>query len=253
MAFVVVIPARFSSTRLPGKPLADIVGKPMIQHVYERAMQSHATRVIVATDDQQIKKAVEAFGGNVVMTSDKHLSGTDRLEEVAYHLQLKDSEVIVNVQGDEPLIPPRVINQVALNLLNNVQAGIATLSEPLSSVDDLFDPNIVKVVVNQHNFALYFSRAAIPWARDSFAQTKTQLPVNIHYQRHVGIYAYRVNFLHQFVKWAPAPIEQAESLEQLRAMWHGVTIHVAQAQEAIPTGVDTPADLDRVRQLLQKS
>lgn len=253
MAFVVVIPARFSSTRLPGKPLADIAGKPMIQHVYERAIQSNATRVIVATDNQEIKEKVELFGGKVVMTSDQHASGTDRLEEVAYQLQLKDSEVIVNVQGDEPLIPPRVINQVALNLLNNSHAGIATLSEPLSSIEDLFDPNIVKVVANQHNMALYFSRAAIPWARDDFAKNKQQIPTGINYQRHVGIYAYRVNFLHQFVKWAPAPIEVAESLEQLRAMWHGVKIHVAQAQETIPGGVDTQADLERVRQLLQKS
>lgn len=253
MAFVVVIPARFASTRLPGKPLADIAGKPMIQHVYERATQSNATRVIVATDNEQVKKAVESFGGKVVMTSIEHASGTDRLEEVAYHLQLKDNEVIVNVQGDEPLIPPRVINQVALNLLNNSQAGIATLSEPLTSIEDLFDPNIVKVVTNQHNMALYFSRAAIPWARDDFAKNIHQLPTGVNYQRHIGVYAYRVSFLHQFVKWAPAPIELVESLEQLRAMWHGVNIHVAQAQEAIPAGVDTQADLDRLRQLLIKS
>lgn len=252
MAFVVVIPARFASTRLPGKPLADIAGKPMIQHVYERAIQSNATRVIVATDNEQVKKAVESFGGNVVMTSLKHASGTDRLEEVVYNLQLKDSEVVVNVQGDEPLIPPRVINQVALNLLNNASASIATLSEPLTSVNDLFDPNVVKVVANQNNIALYFSRAPIPWARDDFARDREHIPAGINYQRHIGIYAYRVSFLHQFVKWAPAPIELAESLEQLRAMWHGVNIHVAEAQQAIPAGVDTQADLDRVRQLLLK-
>jgi 3-deoxy-manno-octulosonate cytidylyltransferase (CMP-KDO synthetase) len=253
MAFVVVIPARFSSTRLPGKPLADIAGKPMIQHVYERALQSNATKVIVATDDEQVKKIVESFNGNVLMTSKEHVSGTDRLEEVAYQLQLKDNEVVVNVQGDEPLIPPRVINQVALNLLNNTQASIATLSEPLASIDDLFDPNIVKVVTDQKNIALYFSRAAIPWARDDFAHNKNVLPAHIPYHRHVGIYAYRVSFLHQFVKWTPAPIEQAESLEQLRAMWYGVKIHVAQAQETIPAGVDTQADLERVRQILNPS
>jgi 3-deoxy-manno-octulosonate cytidylyltransferase (CMP-KDO synthetase) len=253
MAFVVVIPARFSSTRLPGKPLADIAGKPMIQHVYERALQSHATKVFVATDDEQVKQVVEAFQGNVLMTSNKHTSGTDRLEEAAYQLQLKDNDVVVNVQGDEPLIPPRVINQVALNLVNNAQASIATLSEPLTSVDDLFDPNIVKVVMDQQNFALYFSRAVIPWARDDFAANRHQLPAHIEYQRHIGIYAYRVNFLHQFVKWSPSPLEQAEVLEQLRAMWYGAKIHVEKTQEPIPAGVDTQADLERVRQVFNNS
>lgn len=253
MAFVVVIPARFASTRLPGKPLLAIAGKPMIQHVYERAMQSNATRVIVATDNEQIKNAVESFGGNVVMTSDQHVSGTDRLEEVAYQLRMKDAEVIVNVQGDEPLIPPRVINQVALNLLNNKSASIATLCESINSVGELFDPNIVKVVANQQSMALYFSRAAIPWARDAFAKDKAQLPADVEYKRHIGIYAYRVSFLHQFVKWAPAPIELAESLEQLRAMWYGANIHVSDAVESIPGGVDTQADLERVRQLISAS
>ncbi len=253
MSFIVIIPARYASTRLPGKPLKDIAGKPMVQHVYEQAKKSAAREVIIATDDERIKQVAEAFGARVCMTAADHESGTDRLQEVVMQLGYSDDEVIVNVQGDEPLIPPSNINQVAELLLASPNAGIATLSEKIDNVADIFDPNAVKVVSNAANSALYFSRAPIPWSRDDFgdlAVLPEQLPAEIDFQRHIGIYGYRVGLLHQFVTWAPAPIEKAESLEQLRAMWNGVEIKVKQAVEAPPPGVDTEADLERVRALL---
>ena len=258
MSFTVIIPARFASTRLPGKPLKDIAGKPMIQHVYEQACKSAARDVIIATDDERIKAVAEGFGARVCLTRADHESGTDRLQEVVAQLGYGDDEVIVNVQGDEPLIPPSNINQVAQLLLNSPHAGIATLSERIDNVADVFDPNAVKVVSNAANSALYFSRAPLPWVRDNFnavagkggGKLPDQLPVGVDFQRHIGIYGYRVGLLHQFVTWAPAPLELAESLEQLRAMWNGVDIKVAQAVEAPPPGVDTEADLERVRALL---
>lgn len=254
MSFTVIIPARYASSRLPGKPLKDIAGKTMIQHVYEQACKSAAREVIVATDDERIKLVAEAFGARVCMTAQDHVSGTDRLQEVVAQLGYGDDEIIVNVQGDEPLIPPANIDQVAQLLLASPNAGIATLSEPIDKVADLFDPNAVKVVSNAANSALYFSRAPIPWSRDAFkaldGALPDQLPVGIDFQRHIGIYGYRVGLLHKFVTWPPAPIELAESLEQLRAMWNGVEIKVAQAIETPPAGVDTEADLERVRALL---
>jgi len=254
MSFTVIIPARFASTRLPGKPLKDIAGKPMIQHVYEQACKSAAREVIVATDDERIKTVAEGFGARVCMTAADHESGTDRLQEVVAQLGYGDDEVIVNVQGDEPLIPPSNINQVAELLLNSPNAGIATLSERIDNVADVFDPNAVKVVSNATNSALYFSRSPLPWARDDFngfgGELPDQLPAGVDFQRHIGIYGYRVGLLHEFVTWPPAPLELAESLEQLRAMWNGVDIKVAQAVETPPAGVDTEADLERVRALL---
>lgn len=254
MSFTVIIPARYASTRLPGKPLKDIAGKPMVQHVYEQAKKSAAREVIIATDDERIKQVAEAFGARVCMTAADHESGTDRLQEVVTQLGYSDDEVIVNVQGDEPLIPPSNINQVAELLLASPNAGIATLSERIDNVADVFDPNAVKVVSNAANSALYFSRAPIPWSRDDFgglgSGLSEQLPAEIDFQRHIGIYGYRVGLLHQFVTWAPAPIERAEALEQLRAMWNGVEIKVKQAVEAPPPGVDTEADLERVRAFL---
>lgn len=254
MSFTVIIPARYASTRLPGKPLKDIAGKPMIQHVYEQAKKSAAREVIVATDDLRIKQVAEAFGATVCMTAADHESGTDRLQEVVAQLGYSHDQVIVNVQGDEPLIPPSNIDQVAELLLASPNAGIATLSEPIDNVADVFDPNAVKVVSNAANSALYFSRAPVPWARDQFAaigdELPAQLPEGVEFQRHIGIYGYRVGLLHQFVSWPPAPIELAESLEQLRAMWNGVDIKVMAAQETPPPGVDTEADLERVRALL---
>lgn len=254
MSFTVIIPARYASTRLPGKMLLDIGGKPMLQHVYERACQSGSSRVIIATDDQRIEAAAEAFGAVVCMTSAEHPSGTDRLQEVVSLLGLADDEIVVNVQGDEPLIPPANIDQVAQLLRQDANAGIATLSEPIASVAELFDPNAVKLVSDQRGYALYFSRAPIPWARDQFQGWQQALPASmpqgVDYHRHIGIYGYRVAFLHQYVQWPAAPLERAESLEQLRAMWNGVPIKVAPALESPPAGVDTQADLARVRQLL---
>ncbi len=248
MDYTIVIPARFASTRFPGKPLADILGKPMIQHVYERAIKSQAAQVVIATDDKRIEEVALAFGAQVCMTSSEHLSGTDRLQEVAEQLGLADDHIVVNVQGDEPLIPPTVIDQVARNLAENNQASIATLCEPISDLDDLLNPNVVKVTTDNTGLALCFSRAPIPWPRDAFNQKQmpTQLPEGFEWLRHIGIYAYRVSLLNQYVTWDAAPIELTESLEQLRAMHYGKRIHVASALEAMPAGIDTPADLERL-------
>lgn len=249
MSFYVVIPARYASSRLPAKPLKDIAGKPMIQHVYERARESAATQVIIATDDERIEQAARAFGATVCMTSPDHQSGTDRLQEVVSQLGLPDDAIVVNVQGDEPLIPPEVINQVAQNLAGDGSASVATLCEPIESVEDFCNPNIVKVVMDTHGRALYFSRAPIPYPRDAFAGEGRALPENFVARRHIGIYAYRVGLLHRFVTWDQAPLERFESLEQLRVMWQGESIHVAEACRPVPGGVDTELDLDRVRRL----
>ncbi|MBD2836585.1 3-deoxy-manno-octulosonate cytidylyltransferase [Pseudomonas sp. JM0905a] len=249
-AFTVVIPARYASTRLPGKPLQDIAGKPMVQHVWEQARRSAAQRVVVATDDARIVEACAAFGAEVLLTRVDHNSGTDRLAEVASQLGLASDAIVVNVQGDEPLIPPAIIDQVAANLAAHPEAGIATLAEPIEDVQALFNPNVVKVVADLNGLALTFSRAPLPWARDAFAVNRDQLPADVPYRRHIGIYAYRAGFLHDFVAWGPCWLENTECLEQLRALWHGVRIHVADALEAPPAGVDTPEDLERVRRLL---
>jgi 3-deoxy-manno-octulosonate cytidylyltransferase (CMP-KDO synthetase) len=249
-AFIVVIPARFASSRLPGKPLQDIAGKPMIQRVWEQARRSGAQRVVIATDDQRILDACARFGAEALMTRAEHNSGTDRLAEVAATLGLRADEIVVNVQGDEPLIPPAVIDQVAANLAANPQAAIATLAEPLTDAQALFNPNVVKVLSDAAGLALTFSRAPLPWARDEFARDRSQLPAGVPYRRHIGIYAYRAGFLADFVAWGPCWLEDTECLEQLRALWNGQRIHVADAVEAPPAGVDTAEDLERVRQLL---
>ena len=249
--FTVVIPARFGSSRLPGKPLKTIAGKPMVQHVWEQARKSSAARVVVATDDARIFEACQGFGAEVLLTREDHNSGTDRLAEVAGKLGLAADAIVVNVQGDEPLIPPSVIDQVAANLAAHPEAGIATLAEPLEDVTSLFNPNVVKVATDINGLALTFSRAPLPWARDALAASRDVLPAGVPYRRHIGIYAYRAGFLHDFVAWGPCWLENTESLEQLRALWHGVRIHVADAVEAPPAGVDTPEDLERVRRLLE--
>lgn len=258
MSFTVVIPARFASTRLPGKPLLDIGGKPMIQHVYERALQSEASRVIIATDDQKIAEVTRAFGGETILTSPSHPSGTDRLEEVVRELGFYADDIVVNVQGDEPMIPPCIINQVAHNLAAEKEASIATLCEPITELKDLINPNVVKVVFDHAGMALYFSRAPIPWARDSFGALHSQpdtidLGKIAHFYRHIGIYAYRVKLLKSFVQWEPAPLETIECLEQLRAMYNGEDIHVDVADEAPPAGVDTIEDLELVRSIFARS
>src|SRR5690606_1180839 len=219
MSFYVVIPARYASTRLPAKPLKMIAGKPMIQHVYERACLSGATRAIIASDDERIRQAAEGFGAAVCMTSAAHNSGTDRLQEVASQLQLTDEDILVNVQGDEPLIPPQVIDQVARLLAANPQASVATLCEPIHERADFENPNIVKLVADQSGRALYFSRAPIPFPRDHIATCEPGLPESLAARRHIGIDAYRVALLNRFDTWEQAPLEKLESLEQLRVLW----------------------------------
>ena len=253
MSFTVVIPARYASTRFPGKPLADLAGKPMLEHVYLRACESEASRVVVATDDERIANVARGFGAEVVMTSADHPSGTDRLQEVASTLGFYADEIVVNVQGDEPLIPAKIINQVAHNLAARPEAAISTLAEPIDSVEGLLNPNVVKVVTDREGMALYFSRAAIAWPRDAMMKAEGQLselPDSFNWRRHIGMYAYRVRFLNDYVSWQPAPIETCESLEQLRALWNGARIHVDNALIAPPTGVDTPEDLQRLRALM---
>lgn len=247
MAYTVVIPARYGSTRLPGKPLLDIAGKPMVQRVWEQARRSAAREVVIATDDERIMAVAEGFGAKVCMTSPDHPSGTDRLHEVAAYFGWGDEQIVVNVQGDEPMIPPAVIDQVARNLATHTQAGIATLCEGIVDIAELLDPNAVKVVCDRRGMALYFSRAAIPWPREHFRAGRDAMPTQGNWHRHIGIYAYRTAFLHQYVTWQPAPLEQLEQLEQLRALYNGVDIHVATAAEPVPPGVDTQADLDAVR------
>ncbi|MBD2785340.1 3-deoxy-manno-octulosonate cytidylyltransferase [Xenorhabdus sp. DI] len=244
--FTVIIPARFASTRLPGKPLADIHGKPMVVRVMERAVRSGAYRVIVATDNQDVFDAVTAAGGEACMTSENHHSGTERLAEVIDKYQFADNEIIVNVQGDEPLIPEQIIKQVADNLAGS-DAGMATLAVPIQDAEEAFNPNAVKVVMDAQGYALYFSRATIPWERDRFMQSKET--IGDHFLRHIGIYAYRAGFIRRYVQWAPSPLEGIEMLEQLRVLWYGEKIHVAKALQAPGAGVDTPEDLDAARKV----
>ena len=249
-AFTVVIPARYASSRLPGKPLQDIAGKPMIRRVWEQACKSGAQQVVVATDDRRILEACEGFGAQVLLTAADHESGTDRLAEVAQALGLPADAIVVNVQGDEPMIPPALIDQVAANLAAHPEAAMATLAEPLGDPASLFNPNVVKVLCDINGLALTFSRAPLPWARDDFAKDRSSLPADVPYRRHIGIYAYRAGFLADFVAWGPCWLEATECLEQLRALWHGRQIHVADAVEEPPAGVDTQEDLERVRRLL---
>ena len=251
MAYTVVIPARYGSTRLPGKPLLEIQGKTMVQRVWEQACLSGAERVVIATDDSRIVEVAQAFGAQVCMTSVEHSSGTDRLQEVVAELGLADDHRVVNVQGDEPLIPPQVIDQVAANLSAHPHASIATLCEDIDDIEDLINPNVVKVISDAQGMALYFSRAPIPWPRDAFVHGRDVMPSAGNWYRHIGLYAYRVEFLHQFVSWPVAPEEQLESLEQLRALHNGVGIHVDRAAHAVPAGVDTHDDLLLVRNVLK--
>lgn len=252
LAFTVVIPARYGSSRLPGKPLLDIAGEPMIAHVWRRACQSQASRVVVATDDARIQAAMQPYGAEVVMTRQDHASGTDRLAEVADQLALGEAELVVNVQGDEPLIPPALIDQVAERLADDDQASIATLAEPITDVDALFNPNVVKVVRSFQGRALYFSRAPIPWDREQFSSPPALLGTDA-WLRHIGLYAYRVSFLHAYCDWPASSLEQLEQLEQLRALQNGHVIQVALACDVNPAGVDTVEDLDRVRALLSSA
>jgi 3-deoxy-manno-octulosonate cytidylyltransferase (CMP-KDO synthetase) len=245
MPFTVIIPARLASTRLPNKPLADLGGKPMVVRVAERAAQSGAAQVVVATDHADIFAACQRHGVAVRMTRAEHASGTDRIAEVAGALQLAPEAVVVNVQGDEPLIEPTLIAAVAAQIRSGVP--MATAAHAITSAAELFDPNVVKVVLDQSGRALYFSRAPIPWQRDAFAASREQLPPGYAGLRHIGLYAYRNAFLQAYPALAMAPLEQMEVLEQLRALWHGHPIAVHIAAEAPAGGVDTAADLARVQ------
>ena len=251
--FTVIIPARYASSRLPGKPLANIAGKPMIQHVFEQAKQSGASRIIIATDNEQVATAAKNFGAEVCMTAESHNSGTERLAEVVEKLAIPDNEIIVNIQGDEPLIPPMIVKQVAENLAK-YPVNMASLAVNIDEPEELFNPNVVKVLTDKDGYVLYFSRAVIPWDRDQFAQMDdvAKLQLNTQYLRHIGIYAYRAGFIKQYVQWQPTALEHIEKLEQLRVLWNGEKIHVELAKEVPAVGVDTAEDLEKVRSILAK-
>jgi 3-deoxy-manno-octulosonate cytidylyltransferase (CMP-KDO synthetase) len=248
MSFKIVIPARYASSRLPGKPLLDIAGKPMLQHVFERAYESDAEEVIIATDDQRIADVASKFGADVCMTSEQHRSGTDRLAEVVSQRGFADNDIILNVQGDEPCLPALLINQVAADLAEYPDADMASLFSKIQLEKQVFDPNVVKVVMNAQGYALYFSRAPIPWMRDHFS-SDNPLPADMPHYRHIGLYGYRAGFLKHYAEMTPCLLETEESLEQLRALFHGKKIHMSEALISAGHGVDTEADLNEVRQL----
>jgi 3-deoxy-manno-octulosonate cytidylyltransferase (CMP-KDO synthetase) len=246
--FRVVIPARYASTRLPGKPLVDIGGRPMVLRVLERALQAGAASVVVATDDVRVQQAVAAAGHQALMTSPAHQSGTERLVEVAETLGWPDDTLVVNVQGDEPLIDPQLIREAARQLVLHNDAVMATLAHPIHDHADFINPNVVKVVTDENGYALYFSRAPIPWPRDAFA-AQGAMPHELGALRHIGLYAYRAGFLRTYAGLASSPLERHEMLEQLRVLWHGYRISLGISPTAPAPGVDTPEDLERVRTL----
>jgi len=250
VGFTIVIPARFASTRFPGKLLQPLAGKAVIQHVFECAQQSGAGRIIIATDDERIQQAAAGFDAEVCMTSAQHQSGTERIHEVITRLKLANDEIIVNYQGDEPLMPAACLNQVA-SLLAQGGAEMATLSTPIVHDEDIFDSNIVKVATDKNGLALYFSRAPIPWQRGAFETRQLTASNDFSWQRHIGLYAYRAGYLVKYIALAPSPLEKIESLEQLRVLWHGGRIIVGEAVEVPGPGIDTPEDLSRAEQLLK--
>jgi 3-deoxy-manno-octulosonate cytidylyltransferase (CMP-KDO synthetase) len=248
-SFVVAIPARYASTRLPGKPLLPIGGEPMVLQVARRALAAGAAEVVVATDDARVAAALRATAVRVVMTRADHASGSDRLAECAELLAWADDTIVVNLQGDEPLAPASGIRAVAAALAES-EAPMATLATAITDAHELFNPNCVKVVADRNGNALFFSRAVLPWARDAFAASRERLPPGVPFLRHIGIYAYRAGFLRKFAALAPTPLERVEALEQLRVLEHGYRIAVRLAPEPFPGGIDTPEDLERVRALL---
>lgn len=284
MDFTVIIPARYASSRFPGKPLADIAGKPMVVHVAERAAKSGAAEVLVATDHPEIAAAAKQYGFTAVMTRGDHVSGTDRVAEVSKQRGYAGHRIIVNIQGDEPLIAPELIREVAQNLQDHAEAEVSTACHPIEDPADILNPNVVKVVLDNQGYALYFSRAPIPFARDAFTRSLvprdaftrssasrdaftrshdsakniyatgiSAIPDGLPAFRHIGIYAYRAGFLKRYARLAPSPLEQFEALEQLRVLWHGYKISVALARDAVPPGVDTPEDLQRLKRSLRNS
>lgn len=251
MEFRVIIPARYSSTRLPGKVLLDIKGKPMLQHVYEKAVASGAESVVIATDDKRVAEAAEKFGAPVCMTASDHQTGTERISEAVAALDYSGDDIVVCTQGDVPLIPPECIRMVAEDLEEHTNVKVASLCDEIEDVNELFDPNIVKVVMNRRNYAMYFTRAAVPWELDNFQQ-KEKAKLSGHHYRHVGLYAYRVSFLEDYMNWAACPLETLESLEQLRVLWNGGRIHMRIWKKKLPPGVDTSEDLEKVRAYIEK-
>ncbi len=247
MAFTVIIPARLKSSRLPDKPLADICGEPMVVRTARRAALSGADRTIVAVDDRAVLDVVEAAGFEAVLTRADHPTGTDRLSEVVERLGLADDEIVVNLQGDEPVMPPYVLEQVAAVLEAHPESQMATAAHPITDIESFMNPNVVKVVLDAEGHAITFSRAPVPWPRDAFREDKTKLPENLSALHHIGLYAYRAGFLRRFPTLEQAPLEKTESLEQLRALYYGDRISVMVLDEALPAGVDTAEDLERVR------
>ncbi len=250
MSYTIVIPARFASTRFPGKPLVEIMGKTMLHRVYKQCQKTKANRIVIATDEDKIAKEAKKIGADVCMTSEAHQSGTARIGEVIQTLGLKDDEIVVNVQGDEPFIPSAIIDQVASNMALYTEAEMATLAVPIEAVDEIFNKNAVKVVTDKNGYALYFSRAPIPYDRDEFSK-ETIKTISPNYLRHVGLYAYRAAFVRQYLNWPASPLEEIESLEQLRVLWHGEKIHVGIANENPPAGIDTPEDLEQAIKYLK--
>ena len=244
----IIIPARYASTRLSGKPLLDVAGKPLIQRVYDCAVSSGAAAITIATDDERIRAAAEKFGARVCMTSAAHRSGTDRLAEVIEKFSIADNEIVVNLQGDEPLMPANLIRELADTLKQHTDAMVATACHRIQDRATLLNPNVVKVVRDAKNYALYFSRAPIPWPRDDMAGAQT---APIEAQHHIGLYAYRAGFVRRYAAWPPCPPEVAEQLEQLRVLWHGERIIVHEVPAMPQAGVDTPEDLARVRRIFQ--
>jgi len=248
--YKIVIPARYGSSRLPGKPLIDLCGKPMIQHVWERAKDTGVQDIVIATDDQRIFDVAKAFGADVVMTAVDHENGTERIAEVAKIKGWADEDVIVNLQGDEPLIPKSLIETTAASLINYPQAGMSSVCTPINDSADAFDPNAVKVVLDREQFALYFSRASIPWDRDGYKEESGVMTSKMPVYRHIGMYGYRVTFLRQYDEMESCPLETTESLEQLRALWYGVKIHMSIIAEPPGHGIDTQDDVARVEAIL---
>lgn len=244
--FYIIIPARFNSKRLPGKPLMDINGKTLIERVYERAMLCGARSVIITTDDDQIEQAAQKFGAIVCRTSEKHLTGTDRLAEAVSILGLHENDIVVNLQGDEPLVPPHCVQLVASAMQDQTEAFLTTICTPILEMQHLKDPNVVKVLLDKNGFALYFSRAMIPYPREGIDESLLKQAV---YYRHIGLFAYRVSSLKRYSQFPPSPIECVEHLEQLRVLWQGERIHVSVIKENLPPGVDTLAELEHIRRL----
>lgn len=252
MEFHVVIPVRYESECFPGKALVDINGKPMLQHVYERAVASGAEEVVIATDDKRVIAAAEAFGAAVCVTSGEHHSGAERLSEAVGILGLEDDEIVVCVQDDEPCIPSKLIREVASDLNTHDNVKVVSICESIENPNVLFNPNTVKVVLNRRHYATYFSHAPIPWERDAFEDQST-VQLSGHHYRHIPLYAYRVGFLQEYMAWDPCPAEELESLEQLRILWHGGRIHMLVAKEPLPPGIRVPEDVACVEAYLKKA